>query len=800
MDQIMLSHRAWQYGLGLLPISLYKERDTETRHVLLNGVAGNFCLDEGLDSGTEERSAIAWSSNIGHHITVSPGYVEVVRWDRPDAVEKYTASSVSKNLEEFHRYLEKSSPDSSNSVVSHALGVYRSLRSSLREESVGTGSLSAFLYLLGCAASDTNPGSDLPRDWQVSPLGKDLFGTINSADQGYHFDRLMGRIGSFRMLKPDFGLLLRHASGALFQEAHAQVQLPDEGWLPGLGPLDAVLNTRSLGINDGAYFTPPSIARTLAEEALRELDIGLLNKVVIFDPACGSGELLKEALRILEIQRFDGSVVLRGWDQSNAAVDIAKFSLGWEVHGWNGRVQVEIECVNSVTTPQWPTDVNVVLMNPPFKSWQQMTLEEQDAVQLQLSGLQSNKPNLASVFISRASTALVPGGVLASVAPRSFFDASSARKLRETLLNVVVPTVIVNLANPSLYTHATVQSGLFVAKRGRAGRPTALVWTDPRPSSVGEALRGLRRYQLESNVSINEDGYSIYRDPGVGTDARSWLPKPYEGWALGKLLNERSGVVSAKSIFHIHQGVRMGSDAFLVSPSFVEGLSAEEKKYFRPAVTNANLSESKLVAGSYIFYPYTEGLERIESEQDLQRLVPKYYSECLEGYKRELSSRKSLEKAGQPWWGLIWPREWQYEIKPKLVSKYFGKSGSFAWDKSGEYVVVVGHGWVPRDSKKHWAYISSQEYSLAVVAILASSLGELLLSQSSVQVGGGQWDLSSKYVGEIPLLAPTQANSRVLRDLALWGEKISSGERLDRTELDEFVYGAYGVPNYAVRA
>lgn len=800
MDQVTLSYRAWQHGLGLLAVPLYRGRDAETKHVLLNGVAGNFCLEEDGEVPLYDRCSIAWSSNIGHHLTVTTNYVEVVRWDRPDAAERYTASSIRSNLDEFHRYLEKNAPDNGNSVVNHALGVFRSIRSSLREDTAGFGALGAFLYLLGCVASSTDVGQDLPVDWLLPDTAKATFESIPEADQGFFFDRLAGKIGSYRMLRPDFGLLLRHASGALFQEAHAQVVLPEEDWLPGLGPLDAVLNTRSLGITDGAFFTPPSIARTLAEEALRNFVDSQQHEITIFDPACGSGELLKEALRILEVNRFAGRVILRGWDQSSAAVNIAKFSLSWEAATWQGRVAVEIECHNSVTEKNWPVDVHVVLMNPPFKSWQEMSQQEQEAVQEQLRGLQANKPNLASVFIMRASQSLAENGILASVAPRSFFDATSLRPLRDALLETVSPLVIVNLANPSLYTHATVQSGLFVAKRTNARNPSTLVWTDPRPSSAGEALRGLRKFQLDGNIALNEEGFSVYRDTALTTDSRSWLPRPYTGWALGRLLEERGGLISAKSLFDIKQGVRMGGDEFLVNKQFINRVREEERAYFRPAVTNTTLSDGQLIEETYIFYPYSVGLEPIKTEQDLARLVPVYCEEALLPAKERLAARRSLEKANQPWWGLIWPREWQYATKPKLVTKYFGQAGAFGWDDSGRFVVVVGHGWLPRDSKRHWQHISSDEYALATVAVFATRLGEQLLSQVSVQVGGGQWDLSSKYVGELRLLAPTAANARVLRDLAVWGRRIVSHETVDLELLTELVSGAYGVPVYAIHS
>lgn len=110
MEQTMLSYRAWQHGLGLLAVPLYRERDAGTKHVLLNGISGNFCLDEEEGIPLVDRCAVAWSSNIGHHLTTTPNYVEVVRWDKPDSAERYTVASIQNNLEDFHRYLEKAPP------------------------------------------------------------------------------------------------------------------------------------------------------------------------------------------------------------------------------------------------------------------------------------------------------------------------------------------------------------------------------------------------------------------------------------------------------------------------------------------------------------------------------------------------------------------------------------------------------------------------------------------------------------------------------------------------------------------
>ena len=128
MSDSMLTYRAWQFNLGLLPVPLYVGSQEDNRHVLLNGTSGNFCLDEQFDLSPHERARLAWSSNTGHHLSTSREFVEVIRWDQPEKIERFTAPSVAANLDEFHRHLDRNTPDRLNNIISHSLGVYRPLR------------------------------------------------------------------------------------------------------------------------------------------------------------------------------------------------------------------------------------------------------------------------------------------------------------------------------------------------------------------------------------------------------------------------------------------------------------------------------------------------------------------------------------------------------------------------------------------------------------------------------------------------------------------------------------------------
>lgn len=297
----ILNHiETWQTRLGLLPIPLFAHAGSERRFVLLNGSQGNFCL--GLDErplGSQTRNE-AWSANVGHYVSLGQGEVRVQRWDRsPTTIQRFPYSDVREDLERFHRYLERDAPAPGQSVVAHAIQVFRSLRNALGPQCSGERSLLAYLYLLAAEADDVER-DDLQVDrWQLSPEAAETAEQIS----GNEWDALRNELRNGRTiedLKPDLALVLRHASGQLFQEAHYAAHFYGAGQLD-LGFLaPSPVSIRKVTSFSGVHFTPAALARTLVEEVLG-ISRPLPDSLTIFDPACGSGEFLREALRQLTL-------------------------------------------------------------------------------------------------------------------------------------------------------------------------------------------------------------------------------------------------------------------------------------------------------------------------------------------------------------------------------------------------------------------------------------------------------------------------------------------------------------------
>jgi adenine-specific DNA-methyltransferase len=353
--------------------------------------------------------------------------------------------------------------------------------------------------------------------------------------------------------------------------------------------------------------------------------------------------------------------------------------------------------------------------------------------------------------------------------------------------------LIARLGSHALFADATIDASIYIGRKREQNThdfSAISFWADHRLKSNSAALRALRRsrYYDYSNVfPIEEDGYSIYLNPELGSKNMNWAPRPYSAWNLLKQLELLPRV---NDLFSVKQGVRTGdNDTFILEKFQLLALPIGERAYFRPAIVNRSINFNQLNDDHYIFYPY--GNLAIQTEDELQRSVPEYYRKYLSPREDRLKKRAKINV--DQWWLLTWHRAWQVVSQPKLTSKYFGYSGAFAWDGDGKYVVVQGYGWVPKGVNRQ--SLLTPELGLAYAAVLNSSLFFDLVSAVSNHVGGGQWNLSTKFVNRLPLpdLFSESISPKLVEQLSLYGRIMSEGHTVESKAINEAMREAYGL-------
>lgn len=715
----------WKGEFGLLPIKI-NPLDGLNRFLMLNGGSGDFCLqtDENEESETSfyENS---WSTNTKNYVVVGNNKVKVFNWLNKSS-EEVELDKAEKSKEKFYKYLVSKSYKTENDVVPFIIDIFRQLRNYTQEKKNPSVAINILYQLLISIEEDV--AQIKFNDWKIENIK--LPGEFEN-----YSERLKNGV---KGIKPKLDLILRHSSGALFQEAHREVVYFDSQ----LDLFNGISNNISTKKDSysSVHYTPQYLARSIVENCLKYLDMGK-PRFKIFDPACGSSEFLIEALKQLKNLGYDGQVRVVGWDTSESAINTSKFLLQYEKKKqWNNKLEFEVKKVEDSLSESWENDYDLILMNPPFISWELLTDPKSKGALAVAFGsqLRMAKPNQASAFFYKSVMALNSDGVIGCVLPSSIFTFDSYKHLRNEINEQLSLKLLAKLGN-FVFEDALTDVSFFIGQKPKKPFIPKLIWTKNDKGNAQEALREFRKMEANAELSKDEKGYSIYSPPLFPILPGTWRIISLKENKILKDLERftfENSLSKTTDIFRVQQGIRQGvKDIFKISKFEYE--KSNEKNLFRPVVDNKAIKNGMLFDYSFIWYPYDKNGILFSHEDELRDLD--FYKTTLKPNELSLKNRQGI----QEWWGLTRPRNWQYQKAPKLISTEFGKSDSFAFDKSGDFVVERGNGWIPKKE------FSSEDYYF-YLSVFSSSIFDTLLSIYSKSILSGFY-LGQVYTSNIPI-------------------------------------------------
>ncbi len=721
---------------------------------MLDGRRASFACStvDRLEISPDDSRNWQWSADLAHHVLITPEIVHV-RSGRELVPREFQRESVESRLEEFLTFLDSPRRSALPDVVSFLVDEFQQIWGASGSPD-GATALLPFLLALSASA----PGNMDDAVWRretALDIGIDDPVLLEANLSPLTIQRARGmqeRAPSGLRLIPS--LVLRHAAGRLFQEAHAILETTQ---LTLFGDFE-ITKTPTYS-PAGAYFTPVPLARLLADWALQSLT--LPDDLTVADYACGSAVFLTEALRALERRGFSGTVRLVGRDKSLEAVRMSKVAIR--------TVQRDLQRMTVVTDiaqadafqSDWPS-ADVCLMNPPFRSWEGMNKAERSWVQEVTKSNGHGRPDLSVGFVERAMRALRPAGVLATLVPAGVLASDSLGKWRNEIVQRGTPTLVAVLGEHGLFEHALVNIGILSIQNGTPAEgaanktPVHVAWSSAESGAAARVIRAIRRSISSPDTPEaspkDSDSWSVSTSNlEVWKRRPSWLPG---AGALGALLEtiERNTVTKVGDLFDVHQGIRTGANRlFLQSPSVVRNLPESERRYFKKAIDAASFVEGELKPEKLLFYA-PKGTWA--TEEDLSRDVPEFYSRYIRPRRDELNKRKSMRSKSDRYWELAWERSsWIFKGPPRLVSKSFGLYPAFARDFDiGVFAVVQANAWVPKhDLINHRDVDRLRDLLTAYWWLLNSRVAVALLREFCPNVAGGQLDLENKYVKNVPL-------------------------------------------------
>lgn len=764
----------WESNFGLLPIKL-NPLFQEDKFLMLNGGIGDFCLKTSskLDENIQNIYRESWSTNTKNYLFIDTDFVEVTNW-YDNKIEKISNNKIEFNLNQFYKYLSSKSFRSQNDVVPFILDIFRQLRNITFEKQDSSEAINLLFHLLVSLEDDLTT-IDTSK-WNISDA---IY-----PDRFEYFVDLINQ--GVRNIKPNLDLILRHTAGLLFQEAHREVIYfnPQRDLF---GGVSSKLETRADAYSS-IHYTPQYIARTIVENILKSIDLSK-TELTILDPSCGSSEFLVEILKQLKNKNYNGQIKIKGFDTSDSAIKTSNFLLTYENRKlWNDKLEIEITKVNDSLTQNWGKN-DIILMNPPFISWELLKNKENRDTVLDIlnSVIKKSRPNQASAFFYKATQSLNLSGIIGCVLPTSIFNSEIYTELRNKLDNELSFKLLAKLGN-YVFEDALTDVSLFIASFNKSELLPKLIWTKNEKGIVQDTLREFRKMNANNEHSINNKNFSIYTP--------TYFPALKDSWKINSMdendfikeltIFQKAGkLVKISDVFNINQGALLGvKNVFKISPEMYSDLKEFEQKNFRPVLTNSSIKSGKISILEYVWFPYDVNGPIFSDESSLKDI--EFYNNILLPNKPILEKRSGIAQ----WWLLTRPRNWQFTRLPRLFSNRFGNSNSFAFDKSGNCIIEEGNAFIPKKE------IPISDYYF-YLSCFSSNIFDRLLSIYSKPIMSG-FDLGNIQIKNIPI--PNITNNNLREDgaylkLVELGRELERGNSFVKPVIDD-ILKSFFYPNF----
>lgn len=254
----------------------------------------------------------------------------------------------------------------------------------------------------------------------------------------------------------------------------------------------------------GQYFTPRPVIRAILKVMRPE------PTMTIADPACGTGGFLLAAHEYLiksnplldsKKRRFIDEDAIHGIDIVPSVVRLCAMNL--YLHGMGGGRKLAVEIGDSLAKA--PTQVDMVLTNPPFGKKSSFTIISDDGkrdvekLYYERKDFWATTSNKQLNFVQNVYAMLVTGGRAAVVVPDNvLFEAGAGEKIRRALLAQCDVHTLLRLPTGVWYSPGVKANVLFFEKKPASKTPwTKELWIYD--------LRTNKNFTLRQNPISDDD-------------------------------------------------------------------------------------------------------------------------------------------------------------------------------------------------------------------------------------------------------------------------------------------------------
>lgn len=571
---------------------------------------------------------------------------------------------------------------------------------------------------------------------------------------------------------------------------------------PGASPAGPRFSDASSDKRTGSTYTPPELARFLAQAVVQAAQWPEHGPIRVLDPAVGDGALLEALLASMPPSLLP-RVEVTGLDIDPEAIQASQKRLSrWPVRAlailredFLGWLLSQGRSADLLSSPAH-APFDAVIANPPYVRTQVMGAQatRQLAQRFGLSG----RVDLYYAFLLGISQVLAPAGVASVVTSNRFMTTQSGRSLRAAMRQAfdlqhiwdlgdtklfdaaVLPAVI--LARPAAGA-ATRQSPRFTVVYETASAATQRhahvlhAVADAEPGIV--ELPDGRRFEVQhGHLAQGEAPDAVWRM--ATQDIEQWLERVAQHtWQpfshIGKI---RVGIKSTADKIFVRSDWHLQAEGRpeLLRPLVTRHVAGR----FRPSPAQGAKARKE------VLYPHESGPSGRRAV-DLSRYpVSRRY---LQRHQAQLASRQYLIDAGRQWYELWVPQDPAAWSEPKVVFVDIAERPTFWMDTSGGVVNGECY-WLKADDP------AKQALLWLALAVANSRFIEAFYDRRfNNKLYAGRRRFITQYVEQFPLPDPSLPNSQALIRLA---QALSQGPdehaklELER-ELERRVWSAFGL-------
>ena len=537
----------------------------------------------------------------------------------------------------------------------------------------------------------------------------------------------------------------------------------------------------------GIHYTPPALARFLAQEIVKVLDPSIA-KLKILDPACGDGSLLSAIKDEVPSRRVSK---IHGLDTSFEAIQSCRSRLP--------KSKTVLGQEDFLAQTKTDNKFDVVIANPPFVRTQVLGGKRAQELSEQF-GL-SGRVDLYHAFAAQIANALKPSGVMGLITSNRFLTTKSGLSMRRLLREKFSIESVFDLGDTRLFG-AAVLPAIVIATRNSESRSTKSSFT--RVYANSSATKPPAKQEVEALLDWigQKSSGSAKAHPKFKVE-RGFLDfsgQADSAWALSNL-KSRAWLKKIHShqvhkfgdLAEIKVGIKTTADAVFIGDDWksLKGRSPESK-LLQPLITH-HCAKRWAIAGNdspqdsthqplkQVLYPYdmaaskrtVVGLGRYPRTQ-------KY----LQSHRQRLQGRKYVVDSGRKWFEIWVPHQPADWAKPKIVWPDISEEPKFFLDSSGAIVNGDCY-WIKlrKDVDADWLYMM-----LAVAnSKIATTFYDTVFHN---KLYANRRRFMTQYVKDFPL---PDLNSKIGKQIVSWAKKqVEKPTPSRELKLETLVQRAFG--------